>query len=116
MAAAMLAVLSFSAKAQTKIPDDVNAMLTKYTCLACHNPDTRLVGPAYKDVAKKKYTNAQIVELIYNPKPEHWPGYPPMAPMKQVPKEDALKIASWINSLAGGASKAPVKKSTAKKA
>lgn len=114
LAAGALAVLSFSAKAQTKVPDDVNAMLTKYTCLACHNPDNRLVGPAYKDVAKKKYTNAQIVELIYEPKPEHWPGYPPMAPMKQVPKEDALKIASWINSLAGGA-KAPAKKPAAKK-
>jgi cytochrome c len=82
------------------VPDDVNALLTKYTCLACHRPDTKLVGPAYVDVAKRKYTNQQIVNLIYEPKPANWPGYPPMAPMKQVPKEDALKIASWINSLA----------------
>ncbi|GAA4445820.1 hypothetical protein GCM10023189_00180 [Nibrella saemangeumensis] len=115
LATALLAVLSFSAKAQTKVPDDINALLSKHTCLACHNADTRLVGPAYKDVAKKKYTNQQIVDLIYNPKPEHWPGYPPMAPMKQVPKEDALKIAGWINSLAGGPAKAPAKKPAAKK-
>ena len=82
------------------VPDDVNALLTKYTCLACHRADTKLVGPAYVDVAKRKYTNQKIVDLIYEPKPENWPGYPPMAPMKQVPKEDALKIATWINSLA----------------
>ncbi|HEX8532174.1 MAG TPA: cytochrome C [Cytophagales bacterium] len=82
------------------VPDDVNALLTKYTCLACHRADTKLVGPAYVDVSKRKYTNQQIVNLIYEPKPSNWPGYPPMAPMKQVPKEDALKIATWINSLA----------------
>lgn len=82
------------------VPDDVNALLTKYSCLACHRADTKLVGPAYVDVAKRKYTNQQIVNLIYDPKPANWPGYPPMAPMKQVPKEDALKIAAWINSLA----------------
>ena len=91
---------SSAAAKPVAVPDDVNALLTKYTCLACHRPDTKLVGPAYVDVAKRKYTNQQIVNLIYEPKPANWPGYPPMAPMKQVPKEDALKIASWINSLA----------------
>ncbi len=82
------------------VPADISALLSKYTCLACHKADAKLVGPAYVDVAKRKYKPEQIVELIYNPKPEHWPGYPPMAPMKQVPKEDALKIAKWINTLA----------------
>lgn len=113
LVAVLLAAASFEANAQTQIPADVNTLLQKNTCLACHNPDKRIVGPAYKDVAKKKYTNEQIVELIYAPKPEHWPGYPPMAPMKQVPREEAVKIASWINSLDGGA-KAPGKKAPAK--
>jgi cytochrome c551/c552 len=58
------------------------------------------VGPSYKDIAKRKYTNEQIVELIYNPKPQNWPDYAtPMAPMPQVSKENAMKIAMWINSL-----------------
>lgn len=87
-------------KHEIKIPADVEKLLSKYTCLACHKADQRLVGPAYLDVSKKKYTNAQVVELIYNPKSANWPGYPPMAPMKQVPREDALKIAAWINSIA----------------
>ncbi|UFH53637.1 c-type cytochrome [Spirosoma sp. KNUC1025] len=117
IASAALAVASIDANAQAPadIPADMNALMTKYTCIACHRPNQRLVGPAYVDVAKKNYTDEQIVELIYNPKPEHWPGYPPMAPMKQVPKEDATKLASWINSLDGTPSKSSKKSSTTKK-
>lgn len=102
LATAALAVGSFTAQAQAPtadIPADMNALMSKYTCIACHRPNQRLVGPAYADVAKKKYTDAQIVELIYKPVPSHWPGYPPMAAMTQVPKEDAQKLAVWINSL-----------------
>jgi cytochrome c len=103
LAIVALVSVSFGVRAQgITPPDDINALLQKHTCLACHKADARLVGPAYKDVAKKKYTNDQIVELIYAPKPANWPGYPPMAALKNVPKEDALKIAGWINSLAGG--------------
>jgi len=83
----------------TQPPKEINDLLSKYTCLACHKADTKLVGPAYVDVAKRKYSNDKIVELIYKPQPANWPGYPPMAPMTQVPKADALKIAGWINSL-----------------
>ncbi len=99
------------AQAPAEIPEDMKALMTKYTCIACHRPDVRQVGPAYVEVAKKKYTDAQIVELIYVPVPSHWAGYPPMAAMKQVPKEDALKLAHWINSL----DDAPAKKGGAKK-
>jgi len=87
---------------QAKAPtyDEVKNLLQKNTCLACHNANTRQVGPAYKDVAKRKYTIAQIVELIHNPKPEHWPDYStPMPPMPQVPTDEARKIAEWIKSL-----------------
>lgn len=80
--------------------NDVKAMMTSYTCLSCHNPDRKLVGPAFKDVAKRNYSAEKIVQLIHNPKPENWPDYPtPMPPMPQVKREDALKIAAYINSL-----------------
>ncbi|MGB3850566.1 MAG: c-type cytochrome [Tunicatimonas sp.] len=78
---------------------EINELLSKHTCTACHNADTKQVGPAYKDVAKRQYSNDKIVELIYNPQPQNWPDYTPMPPMAQVPKEDAQKIAAWINSL-----------------
>jgi cytochrome c551/c552 len=58
-----------------------------------------MVGPSYADVAKRKYSVAQMVSLVYNPKPENWPDYTPMAPMLQVPKKDVEKIAAWINTL-----------------
>lgn len=114
-ATATLAVVSFNASAQAStadIPEDMNVLMSKYTCIACHRPNQRLVGPAYADVAKKKYTDAQIVNLIYNPIPTNWPGYPPMAAMKQVPKDDAMKLAVWINSLDDSPKKGATKKKT----
>lgn len=79
---------------------EIKTLLTKNTCTACHQKDKKVIGPAYVDVAKRNYSPEKIVELIYNPQPENWPGYAtPMAPMPQVPKEEALKIARWINSL-----------------
>ncbi|MBN8826005.1 MULTISPECIES: c-type cytochrome [unclassified Spirosoma] len=84
--------------------EEVKGLLTRHTCVACHQANKRQVGPAFADVAKRKYTNDQIVELIYNPKPHNWPDYATeMPPMPQVPKADALKIAAWINSLAPAA-------------
>lgn len=88
------AVLSF---------DQVKPLLDKNTCSACHQTSKRQVGPAFVDIAKRKYTNEKIVELIYNPQPKNWPDYATeMAPMPQVPKDEALKIAAWINSLRSG--------------
>ena len=97
---AAIALVAFGNQAKAEdFPADIKPLMQKYTCFACHKVDARLVGPAYKDVAKKKYSVDKIVSLIANPVPSNWPGYPPMAPMKNVPKEDAVKIAKWINSL-----------------
>ncbi len=89
------------ASAKTAITyEEVAPLLTSYTCTACHNTDKRQVGPGFKEVAKRNYTNEQIVDLIHNPKPSNWPDYATeMPPMPQVEEEDALKIAAWINSL-----------------
>jgi len=74
-------------------------LMAKNGCNACHAVDTKIVGPAFKDVAKKGYTAEQIVSLIYKPNPANWPGYPPMPPMSNVPKDEAEKLANWILSL-----------------
>lgn len=98
---ALLAVGAIgTAKSQTVVPPDVQKLLQKNTCLACHNVDKKLVGPSYKEIMqKKKYKANQIVELIYKPVPSNWEGYPPMAAMTQVPKEEAKIIANWIAKL-----------------
>ncbi|MDX2304002.1 MAG: hypothetical protein NW226_14445 [Microscillaceae bacterium] len=79
---------------------DVEPLLVKNTCTACHQTNKKLVGPSFADIAKRKYSAEKIVNLIYNPQPQNWPDYPtPMAPMPQVPKAEAMKIAQWINTL-----------------
>ena len=80
---------------------EIETLLVKNTCTACHQTSKRQVGPSFADIAKRKYSNERIVQLIYNPEPKNWPEHEtPMAPMPQVPKDEALKIAAWINSLA----------------
>ncbi|WP_439555605.1 c-type cytochrome, partial [Dyadobacter sp.] len=78
------------------VPADVSALLNKHACFACHQAYDKVIGPAYSDVAKKKYSADEIVALVHSPKPEHWPGFPPMAPMAHVPKADIVVIANWI--------------------
>jgi len=85
-----------------KVPtyEEVKPLLMKNTCSACHNPNVKQVGPSFKDIAKRKYSIEEILELIKNPKPEHWPEYStPMPPMPQVSAKDARMIATWIISL-----------------
>jgi cytochrome c551/c552 len=90
------------AKPVAKAPTfaEIKPLLDKNTCTACHAADKKLIGPAYNEVAKRGYSNERIVQLIGKPEPKNWPGYSTeMAPMPQVPKAEALKIAAWINSL-----------------
>ncbi|WNJ19636.1 hypothetical protein [Pontibacter sp. G13] len=78
----------------------VEPLLNKNTCTACHNKDRQVVGPSFRAIAKRKYSAERIVELIYNPEPQNWPEYAtPMAPMPHVAKAEAMQIARWINSL-----------------
>jgi cytochrome c551/c552/glucose/arabinose dehydrogenase len=86
-------------KTQIISDKEAQALLTKHTCLACHKVKERAVGPAYTDVAKRNYTNAQIEALIIAPKPSNWPDYAtPMPPMSHVPRADVKKLAAWINA------------------
>ena len=79
--------------------EEVQNLLQKNTCLTCHNPNTKVIGPSYKEIATKKYSIAQLVQLIQKPNPEHWPGYATrMPPMAHGPKTERTKIAAWIKS------------------
>lgn len=79
---------------------EVEGLLTKNTCLSCHNPTKRQIGPPFAEIAKRKYSADKIFLLIHNPQPQNWPGYSTeMPPMPQVTKAEAFKIAGYINSL-----------------
>jgi cytochrome c551/c552 len=106
------------AKNATTVPvvkySAVQPLLTKNACLSCHNPDKKMIGPSYKEIAKKKYSVAQIVQLIQKPNPANWPGYATaMPPMGHVSKAELTQIAQWIKSLesTNTSGKASIKKS-----
>lgn len=85
-----------------KVPTyaEVQPLLSKNTCLACHNATKKMVGPSYTEISKRHYSVEKILSLIKNPQPQNWPDYATeMPPMPQVPKAEAVKIAMWIRSL-----------------
>lgn len=90
-----------NAKATTVISDnEAMALLKKHTCVACHAREEKLIGPSFTDISKRKYSDKQILALVYKPNPKNWPDFATeMAPMSHVPANDVLKIASWINGL-----------------
>ncbi len=99
-AKAEIEVKEVGGKKELVSESQVMALLKKHTCLACHAKDKKVVGPSYEDIAKRGYTNKQILDLVYKPNPQNWPDYATeMAPMSHIPAKDVLKIAGWINSL-----------------
>jgi cytochrome c len=76
------------------------ALAKAKNCLACHQVDKKVVGPAYKDVAKK-YTakdEAKLVEKVLKGGKGSW-GEVPMPPNASVKPEEATKLVKWILSL-----------------
>lgn len=78
------------------------ALAQKSGCLGCHQVDKKVVGPGYKDVAKKYKGNAKaeerIVGVIHNGSKGVW-GAMPMPAQPQVKPDDAKALAKWIMSL-----------------
>ena len=75
------------------------ALADKHGCLGCHAAATKLVGPAYREVAAKYAGDADAVaslsQSIRNGGAGKW-GEMPMPPQKQVSEADAKKLARWI--------------------
>jgi cytochrome c len=79
---------------------EMQELATRYTCMTCHKPDTKVVGPAYRDVAAR-YCNdpdalQKLVTQMENGGTGKW-GPVPMLPFKgKVPPEDMKQLAQWI--------------------
>ena len=75
------------------------ALADKQGCLGCHAAATKLVGPAYREVAAKYAGDASAVaavaQSIRNGGAGKW-GEMAMPPQKQVSEADAKKLARWI--------------------
>lgn len=81
---------------------DETALATAKGCMACHAVDKKVVGPGYKEVAKK-YTakdTDKLVKKVLEGGSGSW-GQVPMPANKTmgVTEADAKKLVSWILSL-----------------
>ncbi|MBI4742984.1 MAG: c-type cytochrome [Betaproteobacteria bacterium] len=76
------------------------ALAKAKNCMACHNLDKKVVGPAYKEVAKKYSAKdeAKLVEKVLKGGKGSW-GEVPMPPNAAVKPEEAAKLVKWILSL-----------------
>lgn len=97
------ALLAFVVAAAFTVPAMADEALAKAkNCLACHAVDTKLVGPAYKDVAKKyatqKDAKATLAGKIAKGSAGVW-GAIPMPANPQVSADEADKLAAWVLSL-----------------
>ncbi len=76
-----------------------DALAKKYNCLSCHQADKKLVGPAYKDVAKKYKGQADAVAKLSDKVKKGGSGVwgpVPMPPNAAVPDADIKKLVEWI--------------------
>ena len=71
----------------------------KSNCMSCHQVDKKLVGPAYRDVAKKyagqKDAEAKLFEKVKKGGKGVW-GEVPMPPNSAVKDEDIKTLVKWI--------------------
>ncbi len=78
------------------------AVMKGSDCMACHAEATKLVGPSYKDVAKKYAGDAKapamLVEKIKKGGSGNW-GAVPMTPHPNLKDEDVRVMVDWILSL-----------------
>lgn len=77
-------------------------LISNSDCFACHQIDETMVGPGYKEVAKKYETNSKNIEYlagkIINGGTGVW-GEVYMAPHPSISQEDARAMAEYILSL-----------------
>ncbi len=90
---------------------DESALAQKSGCLACHQVAFKLVGPAYKDVAKKyagdKGAQARLTSHVLNGTGPNGMGWmkegkaalPFMPANVTVKPADAAKLVQWVLSL-----------------
>ena len=96
-------VLTLSLTAALIAPAMADEALAKAkNCMACHAVANKVVGPAYKDVAKKyagdKTAADKLAAKIMKGGSGVW-GAVPMPANPQVSDAEAKKLAAWVLSL-----------------
>jgi len=99
----ILAVVSAAATLAVTSPAFADeALATSKNCMACHAIDKKVVGPAYKDVAKKYAGDAKAADVlaakVIKGGAGVW-GPVPMPANAQVNEAEAKKLVAWVLSL-----------------
>jgi cytochrome c len=93
-------VLAAAACAAPALADE--ALAKSKNCMACHAVATKIVGPAYKDVAAKYKGDKTAVDTlatkIIKGGSGTW-GAIPMPANTQVNEAEAKKLAAWVLSI-----------------
>lgn len=89
-------------KEETVAKKDGKALIEASDCRTCHQNDTKVIGPAYKDVAKKYKADASTIKMlagkIIKGGQGVW-GEIPMSPHPNVSEDDAAAMVEYILSL-----------------
>ena len=88
--------------ASAAMADQLEDMMKKNGCNACHSEDKKVIGPSYKDVAAKYKGDASAVaklsEKVKKGGSGVW-GPVPMPPNTQVPDAEIKKMVELILAL-----------------
>lgn len=88
----------------TRAPMAVVELARRKACLSCHGVDKRLVGPGFREVAKRYHgqagAEARLVEKVRHGGSGVW-GPLPMPPNPDLPEADARALVKWILDGAG---------------
>jgi cytochrome c len=81
---------------------DATAVAQQSGCLACHQMDTKVVGPSYKEIAAKYAGDAaardMLIAKVKNGGGGTW-GPVPMPPNAHVSDENIAVVVDWILSM-----------------
>jgi cytochrome c len=99
----MLVFAMITSLGNAKAAESAEPLAKANNCLLCHGVDTKILGPAYKDVAKKykgdKTAEARLIAKVKAGGSGVWgdSAMPPNSP--QVKDEDIKTIVKWVLSL-----------------
>ncbi len=100
MKRALIIMAAMAAISSSAMADE--ALAKAKNCMACHAVDKKLVGPAYKDVAKKYAGDAKAADMlaakVMKGGSGTW-GAVPMPANPQVNEAEAKKLVAWVLSL-----------------
>lgn len=85
-----------------KIAEKGKVLIAYSDCYTCHKINERLVGPAFKDIAKRYPANQVYIEMLAHKVimggSRSW-GYPIMSPHPKLKLDEARIMVSYILSM-----------------